>query len=181
MTFGTKAPIEPVLDMVSTYGPWSPIFFSGNYPGAATNYEAANRTIYIPILVPLTRGRVTAKRVWWANGNSVNAASTIGVGIYTDISGRPSIRLTSASAAQAGTNTIQFADCTDVNLSPGRYWLAITSTATATTTIMTAGNLAFTRTIRFEEATNMPATATPVNGSSNSALWLYGFSTQTAP
>jgi hypothetical protein len=178
MSFGPKVLIEPVLDIVSTYGPWSPIYFQGTYPGTQL-WESANRTVYHPIVVPTTRGRVTAKRVWWANGTPTNAATTVGVGIYTDLAGKPNLRLTSASAAQGTASQVQYADCTDVNLSPGRYWLGISASATATTNLMRAGATEWIDTYRFEEASNLPATATPV-APTQAHFYLFGFSTQAA-
>ncbi len=173
------ATTEPVLDMVSTLGPWGPYWgtFLGNPSSLA--YEAADRTVYTPIFIPVT---TTLKRFFWANGTTVTGATNVRMAFYTDAGFKPGIRLTAANTTQATVSVIQYLDTTDITIPPGLYWIAL-SCSNATTHFMVTSNpdQDFRSTFRFQEAiATPPATATPVEAAGTST-YLIGFSTQTAP
>lgn len=178
MTFTTVTPIEPVLDMVSIYGPWGPMAVPNNpatSPGSGA-YEAANRTVYFPVYVPT---RCTLRRFYWANG--ATAAGTIAAAIYTSVDFKPSARITTASAAQGTINQIQFVTPTAKVLVPNLYWLALSSTSVSSTFFANALSAHLIPLIKFHEAAvNCPATAAPVQAT-NTNIYAFGFSTQTTP
>lgn len=172
---------EPVLHMVSPLGSsWGPFSALISAFPASTTWEAANRTIYVPITIP---ARCAVARYWRANGATTTGGATITAAIYADAGRKPGRRLSTASATQGTASQVQFVTPSTIAiLRPATYWLALASTAATNTTVF-----AFTFSVRiqgitaFQEATGTPpATATPVARSAATA-YLFGFSTVATP
>jgi hypothetical protein len=181
MTFA-NAYAEPVPNMVYSTGPWSGAY--GNPLGSAAvsaTWETANRGVWWPLLVPTV---CVARRMWWANGSTVNATYNIEAGIYLDGGYKPGAKLiTTGSVAQGTASQVQFADITDTVLTPQTYWLFMScSTTSATFFHATLPLSALDELFRFQQASigpgSAPATATPVEGA-NQQITLVGFSTTT--
>jgi hypothetical protein len=142
-------------------------------------FEAANRAVYLPILVPTT---CVVRRLWWANGATVSASYNVDVGIYLDAGYKPGTRLLSTgSTAQGTASQVQFVDVTHTPLAPGRYWLAIACSSGSATFFRitpTYGD----EMLRFQQATAMalPSSATPAQ-SDNNPCYLFGFATTASP
>ena len=141
---------------------------------------AEGRVAYFPVILP---GPCWVRRVWWANGSTVNASATIEVGVYSDSGRAPASLLVSGSATQSGTETVQFADCTDTYLPLGRYWLALVPSTTSSVTFfrssLNSGSTGYV--YRYHESgSTLPSTATPTTGG-YSSLWMFGFSTVASP
>jgi hypothetical protein len=181
MTYARAIDTEPILGMVSVLGPWGREIDQVGVP--LTNvWEAASRTVYMPISVPV---KCILRRFWWANGSTVNAAANYIAAIYTDVAGKPGRRLnTTAATAQGTASEVQFVTPSATNvLVPGGYWFALASNSATTTHIMSASlSGAYGETIGgYQEATaTPPATATPATRA-GALLWLCGFSTETTP
>jgi hypothetical protein len=173
---------EPVLDMVSTWGPWGRVIGSlvGAAPGSGT-FEAANRTIYHPIYIPTT---LRVRRFWWINGTTVSASVHYIAAIYADNAYKPGRRIdTTASTAQGTATQVQFADATVTAVcQPGLYWVALGADSNTSTNIFLTGvSLATLGALKYQEATaTPPAVATPVAAGSTN-YYHFGFSTVTSP
>lgn len=172
--------------MLSAFSPWfSPYIneeFTASAPSSAT-WESANRIVYQWISIPAT---FVVRRVWWANGATVSGGATIEVGVYNSTGGAPapSSLLVSGSAVQSGSgaNALQFVDVTDTVLTPGNYAIAITSSATTSTTLFRSSLQGhWSKSMRMQEAGSggLPSTATPAAGS-GTALWLCGLASRAA-
>lgn len=175
---------DVVPPMVGTLTPgWSPIAVmpvASAFPASGT-FEAADRAVYYPLRVPTT---CVVRRVWWANGGTVNASYLIDCGIYADAGFKPGALLVSAGSTAQGTATqVQFVDVTDTTLAPGLYWIALASSSTSAT-IFRSNDMQASQNAaaRFQEASArpLPATATPVE-TTNSQVYLCGFATTASP
>jgi hypothetical protein len=170
----------PVLDMVSTLGPWGPPVSAHPALSTASNpWEAAARTIYHPLYVPT---KCQVKRLWWANGSLTTGGATVTAAIYKDKAGAPGAQIVAQSATQGTALNIQFVTpATIPGLIPGLYWIALyMSSATNTTAMRNNLNLGNAVAIKYQEAAVPPTTATPVRAV-NSSLYLCGFSTVASP
>jgi hypothetical protein len=169
--------------MVHPLGPWGSIACGQNasVPGSGT-WPTTDLGFYHPVYVPTT---CTARRVWWANGATVNASYNVDVGIYADNGRRPGALIVSAgSTAQGTANQVQFVDVTDTTLAPGLYWIAVACSSTSATIFRINPGLARAPGLYFTEASAvpLPATATPVEPSALSGyVHLFGFATTAAP
>jgi len=149
-------------------------------PPASAGFESSNRAAYFPILLPTT---CVARRMWWANGATVNATYHIDVGIYADAGYKPGARLVSTGQTDQGTaSELQFVDITDLTLAPSLYWLAISSTSSSATIYRSSAVVGLYRALRMQEAAAnpLPATATPVQATSGNN-YLFGFATTASP
>jgi len=98
--------IHNVFEIVRLGAVWS----------TTTAWPTANKAVFVPYAVSAP---ILITRLGWTNGGTVSGNAD--VGIY-DSTGK---RIVSAgTTAQAGTNTIQIVDTTDVTLLPGLYYLA---------------------------------------------------------
>lgn len=88
-------------------------------------WPAANDALFIPLVLDRP---VTVSRMFAANGNV--AGNAIDLGIYT---ADGALIVSSGSAAQSGTITLQFLDVTDTYLSPGQYYMAAAANGTTAT------------------------------------------------
>lgn len=176
-------PVPPLISFRTKGWGWTSDFYSGT-PTSGT-YTLANRAYYVPILVPAV---CVARRVWWYNGATVSASYDLDCGIYTDAGYKPGTRLVSSgSTAQGTASVIQFVDITDTALSPGLYWIAIAcSSASATllrnidvASIGPSGDAI----PRFQQSTALPLpdSATPVEVTSTTGQFLFGFATTASP
>jgi hypothetical protein len=172
---------EPVPPMVSLFTPgWSAAAAKlGTAPTSAT-WEAANRAVYYPLLVPTV---TIVRRFWWANGATTTGGATVEAGVYADGGYKPGGKIVSGSATQGTASQVQFVDVTDTTLAPGLYWLALSaSSATNTTIFRTTLRTEWDAALRFEQssANPLPATATPAE-SSAAHVHLFGFATTASP
>lgn len=173
---------EPALHMVSSFGPWASQLMSSGVAGGPTSqtWEAANRTIYVPIYVPVP---CVLQRLWWANGSTTTGGATVTAALYSDSNRQPSTRLVTANATQGTASEVQFVSPSAYTITqPGRYWLALASTS-ATNTTFQAANVIYTvqgHSKRQEATGTPPATATPTDPASG-LHYLFGFSTVTTP
>lgn len=169
--------VIPMVSMWSEWGVFGKASITATTPGSTT-WVIANRTIYSPVWVPTT---CVATRVWWVNGGTVSGGATIQAGIYANVIGdrKPGAKLVSGSATQGTANNVQFVDTTDLTLPPNLYWIALTmSSVTNTTGFGGTISTSTDATWRYQEASAMPSTATPVVSTDGTA-WLFGFSTNT--
>lgn len=172
--------IVPPMVSAYTFGVgWFSEAISGTAP-TSTTWESANRTVYMPLVLT---SPCVIRRVWWANGATTTGGATIQVGIYRDTGNfQPGVLIISGSAVQGTASEVQFVDVTDTPIAPGLFWIAITASSTTNTMVFrssvasTTSDAAF----RFEEASAMPSTATPVETSAL-AIWLCGFATTASP
>lgn len=174
---------EPVPPMVSMLTQGWGYVDEGTVGSAAASaaWEANNTGIYVPVSVPSV---CVARRMWWCNGATVNAANNIEAGIYRDGGFKPGAKLiTTGSVAQGTLNQLQFADITDTTLTPGLYWLFMSCSTTSATFFrgsLNSGN--WEELFRFQQASigpgSSPSTATPAESSSTN-LYIFGFSTTT--
>jgi hypothetical protein len=170
----------PVLDMVSTIGPWGPVAAAHpNLSTASNPWETAGRTVYHPLYVPT---KCPVKRLWWANGSVTTGGATVTAAIYKDKAGAPGAQIVAQSATQGTALNIQFVTpATIPRLIPGLYWIALyMSSATNTTVMRNNLNLGNAVAIKYQELATPPATATPVRAAAAS-LYLCGFSTVASP
>lgn len=155
---------------------------STSNPGSGS-YEAANRGIWSPVLVPV---QCTIRRFWWANGSSVSASYNIEAGIYTDDGHKPKTKIiTTGSTAQGTATEVQFVDVTDTVLTPGMYWLYLSvSTTSATVFRVSVGGFIHQELVGFQQSSvgpgSAPATATPVQATGG-YLYVFGFATTASP
>jgi hypothetical protein len=156
---------------------------AGSTAGSGT-YESANRGVWFPLLVPAT---CTVRRMWWANGATVNASNNIEAGIYSDDGlHKPSTKvITTGSVAQGTASQVQFADITDTILAPGVYWLYLSCSTTSATFFRSSVQSAiYAPLVKMEQGSigpgSAPATATPAKASSSN-IYLFGFATTASP
>jgi hypothetical protein len=172
---------EPKLDMVSILGPWGPAAIPVQIVPSSSGFEAANRTVYFPISVPVA---CTVRRFWWVNGATVSGGANITMAIYRTTSGNePNLRIGTATAVQGAANSLQFVTpANPVGLTPGIYWIAIGSDSNTNTTLFGSGtSTTYDASFRFQEATaTPPSNATPTE-SGTTSIYLCGFSTQSSP
>lgn len=169
---------EPVLNMVSTFCPWSSLFGSHTAAPASGAFESGNRALYFPLYIPT---ECQVKRMWWANGATVDAGYNIDAGVYRDAGFQPGAKIVSTgSTAQGTASQVQFVDVTDTWLTPALYWLAISCSSTSATFLRAAPLNLTDAWFKMIEASALPlpATATPSEATSNAVL-LFGFSTTT--
>ena len=175
----TIGAFEPVLDMVSTYGPWGLLAQpQGLVPSSAT--VEGTTTAYFPLSVPTT---CTVRRFWWANG--ATSTGNIIAALYRDAGYKPGAKIgtDTGSTAQGTINQVQFTAPSGgaFVLSPGLWWFALGFSSASTTMFTSNIGSGLDATIKFREATaTPPAPATPVE-STNGNLYLAGFSTVSSP
>jgi hypothetical protein len=108
------------------------------------------------------------------NGATVGT-DTWSLAIYSsDSNYLPATNLVEASATSAGANACQFLDITDTPLAPGTFYYMAAALSGTTATVMRAniGNIVLP--FLFMEASNTPATATPIAG--QAAIPVFGVS-----
>lgn len=148
---------------------------------ASGSYGVANRGVWYPIWVPTI---CIARRMWWANGSTVNASYNVEAGLYLDGGHKPGAKLiTTGSTAQGTLNEVQFVDITDTTLYGGHlYWLYMSCSTTSATFFRSTLNTTFLPWGHFQQASigpgSAPATATPAQGA-DTYVYLFGFSTTT--
>lgn len=118
----------------------------GGLNAGVQTWPAANRALYIPVIVPTT---VTVVKMFMLNGATING--NFDVGIYDD---QKNLIVSKGSTAHASANVIQAFDITDTTLSPGVYYFGIASDS-ATATIQ-----AFTNAIPLCQASGVLSQAT---------------------
>lgn len=177
------AAVCPPMVSPFTFG-WSSIAHERVLPSAPSSgaFESDNRTVYVAILVPVLS---VIRRLWWANGDTVNAANNVDCGVYVSAGYIPGSRLVSTGSVAQGTALqIQYVDVTDTTLPPGLYWIGFgcsTTSATFFRSSVSGGNVNQDAAYRFEEsAFPLPATATPAEAT-NSSIYLCGFATTASP
>jgi hypothetical protein len=174
---------EPVPRIVGVMSHWCPSRAIGA-AWASGSWHSADTAIYVPIVVPTT---CVARRVWWVNGDTVNASYNIEAGLYLSDTDAPSGKLvTSGSVAQGTAVSVQFADITDTTLTPGPYWLYFSCSTTSATFLRVASpHLGWDELLLLSQGSvgpgSAPATATPAEPASVAAFPLFGFATTASP
>jgi len=176
--------VEPVIAMVSTFGPWGHdlgLKALSSVP-TSTSGTGTNVAKFQPVHVPTC---CVARRVWWANG--ATAAGNVSVSIYACTpDGEPGTKIVECAATAQGTiNEVQFADITSTVLPPGTYWLALaTSSSSARIMGTSRGDSSTDAQQSFTQSSitvgSMPATATP-SEVSGVTLLVFGFATTASP
>lgn len=126
-----RAPVPPVahkpISMIHTWGRHGCIApLVGGLIGNGA-WPSANLAIYVPIVVPELS---TIFQIAWHNG-AVNAAANVDVGLY-DEAGNALVTL--GNTPQSGANAIQVGNIADTLVKPGRYFVAMVCSTTATAT-----------------------------------------------
>lgn len=124
--FQTQPPTCTISSMGRcSLGEFVTVPFKGSWINS-TAWTTANRAIYIPFIVST---QVTAFKMAFENGATLNG--NVDVGIY-DFNGN---RLTSigSGTAQTGVSVIQIVDIGDVTLTPGYYFMAMSTNSTTAT------------------------------------------------
>ena len=182
MSYSPPSPAV-VIPMVGGFSQWTlmaPTQYA-TLPASAV-WMTANTAVYVPIVVPVT---CVIRRLWWANGATVNASYNLDCGVYADAGYKPGVKLiATGSTAQGTASEVQFVDVTDTTLAPGRYWLALSCSSVSATVFR--GNVGVGRdaTLYFTEASALPlpATATPAEPSASATVYpLCGFATTASP
>lgn len=139
---------------------WSDMPLGANFTGTSLTW-VANQALYIPFSIPWT---FPVRRVFWANGSSITTTNR-DFGIYT--ASGTKIYSTGSTAA-SGTSVLQYVSATEFLLSPGRYYMAITTdSATASrggfgVSTVNIARLAMAGCLEQATALPLPATMTPV-------------------
>ena len=176
---GLAGTIPPMVSVFNSQIGWASEAVTVSAPASAA-YHSASGACYYPVQLAAP---CIVRRVWWANGATVSGGATIEVGVYADSGYGPGTKIISGSATQGTASEVQFVDVTDTALTPGVYWIAVTSdSATDTTLFRSDISTGYDAAFMFEEASAspLPATATPVE-STNSNIYLCGFSTTASP
>lgn len=163
---------HPVGTTITSVGPNSAVgapTVSCAQPASSAIWPAANRAIYVPILLDQT---VLIKQMFTYNGTV--AAGNIDIGIYdsTGASASPGTKLVSSgSTAQSGTSTLQTFDIADTTLTPGLYYFAMAMSDAATATIFRSSVnllvLSGAGVGQQASALPLPSTATPASPGSS--------------
>lgn len=129
-------------------------------PGSIT-WPVGSTAFYIPMWIPWP---YLVKRVFWVNGSSV-ASTNRDFGIYTADGTRI---YSTGSTAASGTSSVQYVTPgTEILLSPGRYYFALSTDSTTTNrggqgaTGGTAARLEIAGILQEASALPLPATMTP--------------------
>lgn len=93
--------------------------------GTGNNWPSANLAVFVPWLLAVPW---TARQMFWFNGSAV--AGNLDIGIYDSTGTR---KVSKGTTAQATTNTMQIADITDTLLTPGLYYLSMSSDTSGVT------------------------------------------------
>lgn len=161
MTLIVASAFHPVtITCGSIWSVGSEVAAAGAGGGASAAWPSANRIIYIPFYV---NQKCLARKISWINGTAV--AGNVTVGIYNSALGR---LVTSGTIAQSGVSSVQTADITDTDLSPGTYWMAMLSSSASAQFMRTNTNVGIMRMSgMFEESgtffLNSTATVTPLS------------------
>lgn len=134
-------------------------------------WPAANRALFVPILVPRS---LTLVKAFVQN---VTPSGNFDVGFYDAAGNR---LVSSGSTAGSGASAVQVVDTTDTPVNPGRYYLAMsTDNATATfagfgpvATILGGGGM-----LQMAAAFPLPATAT-FAAMASAIIPIFGFTTR---
>ena len=119
MAMGVRLPAPYPMPVISSHGTLNAddaCIFQAAF-GTSTTWPTANKAFFLAweLLAPYT-----VRRLWVYNGAAVSG--NLDVGLYSHDGTR---LVSSGSTAQAGTNTLQLMDVTDVLLAPGLYYLAL--------------------------------------------------------
>jgi len=147
----------------------------GTAGGATGSWSSANLAYYYPFWLPC---QYTVRRVFWGNGSTVTGNKDFG--IYT---ADGTLLYSTGSTGESGASAIQYVTPTAFVLSPGRYYMAVSCSATTNHGwILPGSSLARTALaggLVQASALPLPATATFATMSGNSGILLCGI-TQTA-
>ncbi len=117
---------KPVISSVSFEAVGLPLVaVGGPTPFGSASWPAANLIIYVPFAL---KANYLCRQVWWANGTAVSG--TIHVGVLS-VGGTFFV---DGSAAQSGGSVAQAVTLgTPVLLTPGSYYMALTSSSSSST------------------------------------------------
>jgi hypothetical protein len=149
-----------VLPSLPTICPLSPSSIAPGFSGTAlATFASAALTANRAYLVPFhLEEPILVTKLFSANG--ATNVGNIDVGIYSD----SFVRITSSgSTAQAGVNTLQVFNVTDVIIGPGDFYLAIAASGAATVFQANLGVPTANRVgmLQMASAFPLPATITP--------------------
>ena len=162
------ATVMPTMPTIHTFSPESmgSIIQGISSKSIANNASVAwtaNLAVYIPFTLSVA---TTFVKMYTMTGNT--AAGNVDVAIYSSngATRKPDVKLTSAAnVAQSGSFSLQVFDITDITLSPGLYYFAVSNSSTGNFEGVAIGTLVIGRTtgVMQEAAANpLPAVATPV-------------------
>lgn len=149
--------IEPVR--ISSVGRYADLGMYGTAGGIinTATLVAANRGIFLPIYFDHL---VLVNKLWWFNGSNVTGNADVGV--YNDAF---NLAVSTGATARVNTNRIQEVDVADTFLVPGRYYLALSSSATGNFCALTGGTVIKQRmcgALQQDTVHPLPSTAAPV-------------------
>lgn len=125
MTDFPQSPVPPrFLHSLSSYAGADILRIAGTSAAAASgNWPSANLAIYIPFWLPWP---YSVRRVFWANGATLTGNKDFGI-----YSAEGTRIYSTGSTAESGASAIQYTTPSpDILLSPGRYYFALSCSAT---------------------------------------------------
>lgn len=130
-------------------------FLSNTVAATSQVWPSANLAIYIPFAV---EAPYHVRMVWWANGTTT-IAGNVDVGVYGDDG---TLLLSAGSTAQATATVCQSVTLgTEVLLSPGAYYMAMSSSSGTATFMQANTTLRYVQTFGgAQQATALPLPAT---------------------
>lgn len=157
---GSSMPMPPLVGTDSWHCLGTQLAAAGAATPASATYPAANRAIYIPLVVTKD---ITVVKLWCVNGGVTSG--NIDMGIYNSAFAR---QVSIGSTAQAGAGAIQEFDIADTALSAGLYYIGIAmdnTTGTLYRYTSAIGGFHFQAYGLAQEASAfaLPATATPAD------------------
>jgi hypothetical protein len=147
--------------------------FGGGF--TSTTWPAANRAIYIPVLIPCL---MTVTQFYHYNGST--ASGNIDIGLYNVDYTRI---VSSGATAQAGTTTLQTVDITDTQVPAGIYYIGISfsgTTGTSATSAVNGRTPGLLGIVMQESAHPLPSVMTPVTAASGTTIPLVGLTDRAA-
>ena len=156
---GGSMPMPPIVSADSWHGLGTQIAAAGLAAPVSAVVNAADRAIYIPMLVTED---ITVTKLWCYNGATVSG--NVNMALYTSAFAQVA-NSEIGSTAQAGTNAIQEFDITNVALAAGLYYVALVinnGTGTFFRYLSTAAHNKAWGMLQEAAVFDLPATATPV-------------------
>ncbi len=155
----------PTPLFVHTWTRWGPLLEACKGAGSATlaslTWPVANTAFYLPVWIPWP---YSVERVFWVNGSSVTSTN-MDFGIYTADGTR--IYSTGSTAASGASATQYVTPGTDILLTPGRYYFALSDSSTTAnrggsgTTAFSVARVRLAGLLQEASALPLPATMTP--------------------
>lgn len=150
----------PAPPIISTFSPEAlgpQLLLNGisGVPGSNSLWPTANKAIFIPFVL---RFPITVVRLWTNNATAVT--DTRDIGIYSEDGTKI---VSTGSTAGSGTSTLQVYSVTATTIGPGRFYLALANSGSASRFFATGVSAVRAKTLGVYEMTSafpLPATAT---------------------